>query len=289
MTTRPIDDTLRSDLAGLDAESRAVDANGLRLHVLDYPGEGRGVVVLPGITSPAISWDFVVRAVRGKWRFVVCDIRGRGLSQTPADGGYTLADYSADLAGVIDALGLDRPTLLGHSMGARIVTAFAAQHPGVAGAVIAVDPPMSGPGRSDYPITRDAFMRQLREARAGTTLDELRSYYPRWPDRELELRSRWLPTCSDDAVGESHDSFHDEDFFDYWPQVGPPVAFVYGGESPMVTAAGAAEAAERNSAARMLCVPGAGHMIPWDNFDGFVEAVGGLLDGDFGPADGGSE
>jgi N-formylmaleamate deformylase len=275
-------EALRADLAGLEAESRTVDGNGLALHVLDYPGEGRGVVVLPGITSPAITWDFVVRAIRGGRRFVVPDLRGRGLSEAPDQGGYALGDYADDVAGLIRGLGLERPTLLGHSMGARIATTFAVRHPELRGPVIAVDPPLSGPGRAPYPITRESFLGQLEQAHAGTTVEELRSHYPRWPDRELDLRTRWLVTCSEEAVAESHRGFHEEDFFDDWPQVAAPVAFVYGGDSPMVTAEGAAEAAERNPAAQLVCVPAAGHMIPWDNFDGFRDAVTTLFAGEFG-------
>ena len=270
-------DALRADVEGLEAESRTIDVGGLRLHVLDYPGEGRGVLLLPGITSPAITWDFVVQTVRDGLRFLVPDMRGRGLSETPEGGGYTLGDYAGDVAGIVRALELDRPTLLGHSMGARIATTFAARHPDLRGPVIAVDPPLSGPGRDPYPITRETFLGQLEQARAGVTVDELRSHYPRWPERELELRTRWLATCADEAVAESHRGFHEEDFFEDWPQVGPPVAFVYGGDSPMVTAEGAAEAARRNPAALMVRVPDAGHMIPWDSLAGFREAIAGLL------------
>lgn len=270
-------DALRADIDALEAESRRVDVDGLALHVLDYPGEGRGVLVLPGITSPAISWDFVVRAVRDGRRFLVPDMRGRGLSDTPAGGGYSLGAYAGDVAGIVRELGLERPTLLGHSMGARIATTFAVRHPELRGPVIAVDPPLSGPGRDPYPITREAFLSQLEQARAGVTVAELRSHYPRWPERELDLRTRWLETCAQEAVEESHRGFHDEDFFEDWPQVAAPVAFVYGGDSPMVTAEGAAEAQQRNPDARMLCVPDAGHMIPWDNLDGFRAAVSELL------------
>jgi N-formylmaleamate deformylase len=270
-------DALRADIEALDAESRMVDAGGLALHVLDYPGEGRGVLVLPGITSPAITWDFVVRAIRGDLRFLVADARGRGLSGTPAGGGYSLGDYAGDVAAIVRGLELDHPVLLGHSMGARIATTFAARHPELRGPVIAVDPPLSGPGRDPYPITRETFLGQLEQARAGVTAEELRTHYPSWPERELDLRTRWLQTCAEEAVAESHRGFHDEDFFADWPQAKAPVAFVYGGDSPMVTAAGAAEAHERNPAARMVRVPDAGHMIPWDNLDGFREAVEELL------------
>jgi N-formylmaleamate deformylase len=269
----PSTERLRADVAQLDAESRTVQSGDLRLHVLDYPGEEPAVIVLPGITSPAIAWDFVIRALDAGRRFVVPDMRGRGLSDTPSDGGYSLDDYAGDVAAIIEGLGLERPTLLGHSMGARIAAAVGARRPGLAGAVIAVDPPLSGPGRAPYPITREGFLNQLREAKAGTTIEAVRRSYPRWPERELELRITWLPTCDERAVLDSHEGFHTEDFFDDWPRVPAPVWFVYGGVSPMVTPEGAEEAVERNPDAQPVRVADAGHMIPWDNLDGFVRAI----------------
>ncbi len=277
MASPPSIDELREQIARLPAESRMVRTGALSLHVLAYPGQDPAVLVLPGITSPAISWDFAVRALDGSRRFVVADIRGRGLSERPGKGGYRLSDYVEDVAGLVSELGLESPTLLGHSMGARIATAVAARRPELAGAVIAVDPPLSGPGRAPYPITREAFVSQLREAQAGTSVKQLRGRYPRWPERELQLRADWLPTCAEEAIVGSHEGFHSEDFFDDWPHVRPPVAFVYGLISPMVTEEGAAEASVSNPSAKVLGVAEAGHMIPWDNLEGFVEAVRPLL------------
>jgi N-formylmaleamate deformylase len=101
------------------------------------------------------------------------DVRGRGLTDRASDG-YALPQYAADLAAVTHALELDRPVLLGHSMGARIVAAFAATNPGLARAVIAVDPPLSGPGRAPYPYPLEPYLGQIAEARAGrVTLEAL--------------------------------------------------------------------------------------------------------------------
>jgi N-formylmaleamate deformylase len=272
-----IGEARRQDVAALAAHSSTIDVDGLELHLLDYPGAEPAIVVAPGITSPAIAWDFVVRALDVGRRFIVLDVRGRGLSGRPADGRYTLPAYAEDVEAVVDGLGLERPTLLGHSMGARIVVAAAARRPDVAGSVIAVDPPLSGPGRPPYPTTLESFRAQLWQAQAGISADDVRALYPAWPERELELRARWLETCDEEAVVRSHEGFHSEDFFDYWPLVVPPVSFVYGGDSPVVTAEGAAEASERNPRAELVRVPSAGHMIPWDNLDGFVQALRPLL------------
>ena len=267
------DDALRAELQALPAESRYVDAGPLRLHVLDYGGDGVPVVVLPGITSPVITQDFFVRELVPDLRPVVVDLRGRGMSGTPGDGAYTLRDYAEDTAAVVRALELERPLLLGHSLGARIAAAFAVEHPDLAGELILVDPPLRGPGRAPYPMTEQAFVDQLREARAGTTPDEIRRYFPRWPEAELELRARWLPTCDEQAVVATHRGFESEDFFALWRRLPGAPVLIRGGDSPVVTEDGARELAEALPAATIVTVPGAGHMVPWDQFGGFLAAL----------------
>ena len=251
-----------ADLADVPATSRWVHNGAVRLHTLDYGGDGVPLVVLPGITSPAITMDFVVRELTDLVRPIVLDVRGRGLSDSAAS--YTLDDYAADTLAVIDGLGLDRPLLLGHSMGARIVAAVAAGGAPLRGTVL-VDPPMSGPGRDPYPTTLAAFLGQLAEAARGTDADEVARSWPRWPRREQELRARWLSSCDADAVAATHAGFETEDFFDAWPKVPAPTVLIHGADSPVVTAAGVAEARTANPTARFVEIPHAAHMVFWDN------------------------
>jgi N-formylmaleamate deformylase len=264
---------LERDLEQLPAESIQVSANGLRHHVLDYGGEGPPVLVLPGITSPAISWDFVCRRLSDAARLLVLDVRGRGLSDQPPSG-YSLNDYAADAVDVIEALGLERPILLGHSMGARIAVAASVRRPHVARATIAVDPPIGGP----YPTPLQAFLTQLEEAHAGTTVEEVRGHWPGWPEHELALRARWLPTCSEAAIVETHHGFETDDFLFLWHEAQPPLALVYGGNSPVVPEDGAQRLRRTNPHAELVRVDGAGHMIPWDQLDAFLAAVRPLIE-----------
>jgi N-formylmaleamate deformylase len=250
-----------ADLADVPATSRWVRSGDVALHVLDYGGDGVPLVVLPGITSPAITMDFVARELTDLVRPIVVDVRGRGLSDSGKS--YALEDYADDTVAVLDGLGLERPLLLGHSMGARIAAVVAARGVPLRGTVL-VDPPMSGPGRGPYPTTLDAFLDQLEEAQRGTDADEVARSWPRWPRREQELRARWLSSCDTEAIVATHSGFESEDFFAIWPEVPAPTVLLYGGESPVVTVAGAAEAAAANPAARLVEVPGAGHMVFWD-------------------------
>jgi N-formylmaleamate deformylase len=251
-----------ADLADVPATSRWVRNGAVRLHALDYGGDGMPLVVLPGITSPAITMDFVARELTDLVRPIVLDVRGRGLSDSGAT--YTLDDYALDTLAVIAGLGLDRPLLLGHSMGARIAAAVAAGGAALRGTVL-VDPPMSGPGRDPYPTTLAAFLGQLAEAARGTDADEVARSWPRWPRREQELRARWLSSCDPDAVAATHAGFETEDFFDAWPKVPAPTVLIHGADSPVVTAAGVAEARAANPTASFVEIPHAAHMVFWDN------------------------
>jgi N-formylmaleamate deformylase len=271
-----VSDEARTDLDRIEAESRYVTRDAVRLHVLDYGGDRRPLVVLPGITSPAVTWDFIVGDLRDLVRPVVLDLRGRGLSDTGPS--YAVQEYVADVEAVVAELELEAPLLLGHSMGARIASYAAARSAVPFGGSIIVDPPLSGPGRGGYPTSREAFLEQLHEGQRGTNADEVQRFYPRWPRPELELRARWVASCDEDAVLESFRLFSDvEDFFAWWPQVPAPTALIYGGASPVVTAEGAREAAEANPAATLHEVPGAGHMVPWDELDAFMAIVRPLL------------
>lgn len=268
-----------ADIAECAATSRTVDADGVAIHLLDYGGDGPAAIVIPGITSPAITWDFAIRELADVARLYVLDLRGRGLSDRgPTD--YSVAACAADVAAVTRALKLDRPILLGHSLGARIAAVAGAEHPELFRSLILVDPPLSGPGRGPYPMTLQQFLDQLHEAYAGTTVEAVAKHWPGWPLREHELRVRWLPTCSEDAVAQTHAGFEAEDFFDVWPRLAAradSVAFVHGGRSAVVTAEGVAEARRLVPDATFVEIPDAGHMIPWENFDGFRSTMRELL------------
>ncbi|HKG37503.1 MAG TPA: alpha/beta hydrolase [Conexibacter sp.] len=263
--TRPDCAELERELAQLDAERLYVEGD-VRLHLLRYHGSADvPALVLPGITSPAVTWDFVARRLTGVVRPHVLDLRGRGFSGAPARG-YALADYAADVRRVVEQLGLERPVLIGHSLGARIAAAVAAEDPQLARALVLIEPPLSGPVRP-YPTTLSSFFEQLDEAAAGCTAADMRRHFPHWPEAELELRARWLPTCSAAAVAETHSGFERDRFEPLWERLRPPLFLIHGAESPVVTSADAQRLTEVNRAAVCVAVPGAGHMLPWERPD----------------------
>jgi N-formylmaleamate deformylase len=243
----------------------------VRLHHLEYGDDDGGpLVIVPGITTPAAMLEFISTDLARDHRVVTLDIRGRGSSDKPADG-FTLDDYADDVAAVVQALGLQRPALVGHSMGARIAAATAVRYPDLAGPLVLADPPLTGPGRGEYPMSLEAFMNQLAAAKTGAGVESLRGYFPTLTEEQLAVRAQWLPTCDETAVRETWLNFHREDFHQLLAQLTPPVLFMYGAQSPVVTESSLAEVRETAPAGvEFVAISGAGHMIPWDNTPDFL-------------------
>lgn len=109
--------------------SKFVSVNGLKIHYLDQPGGEPPLILLPGLTANAHSFDGLVAAgLSPRWRTLAVDFRGRGLSDKP-ESGYSMAAYAADIVGMLDDLQLETAVLCGHSFGALIGLVLAAQNP----------------------------------------------------------------------------------------------------------------------------------------------------------------
>lgn len=89
----------------------------------DEQGSGQSLVLVHGITEARGMWDPVTDLLAAQWHVVRIDLRGHGGSARRAP--YDLTTMAADVAAVVDALGLERPLLVGHSLGGVVVTAYA--------------------------------------------------------------------------------------------------------------------------------------------------------------------
>ena len=110
-------------------KSMRMSVNGLDLHYLDWGNVGAPpVVCVHGYTSSAEAFNALARQFHDRFHIVAPDVRGHGESAWSPDGAYQYRDQVADLAGLVDQLGLARFTLIGTSMGGIIAMAFAAAH-----------------------------------------------------------------------------------------------------------------------------------------------------------------
>ena len=122
----------------VEARERRVDVNGLMLRVREWPTDGPPIVLAHGLASNSRIWDDVAGRLATRHHVVALDQRGHGLSDRPTDG-FTFDRVVGDLAGLIETLDLDRPTLVGHSWGGNVVLAFAAAHPDRVRGLVLVD------------------------------------------------------------------------------------------------------------------------------------------------------
>ena len=93
-----------------------------------------------------------------------------------------------------------------------------------------------------------------------------------WTDEQIALRLEWLPTCSVEAVTQSHRLFHEEDIFPDFPRLICPTLFIYAAKATVVTPDQAKEIGFLLPNGRTVPVA-AGHMIPWDNLQDFLGAM----------------
>lgn len=255
-----------------------VHANGIRQHLLHYPGPGPQLLLIPGITSPAITWGFVAERLAERHDVHVLDVRGRGLSEA-GDLDYTLEAMADDAVALVAACGFDRPLVLGHSMGARIAIRAARKAPDAFGGLILVDPPVSGPNRRPYPATWAWYGDSIRLAQQGCSAEDMRRFCPTWTEAQVALRAEWLHTCHYGAIRTAFDGFSTDDIHADLPHLALPVRLVIAGAAPVIQPEDAAEFAALVPHLETRTVEGAGHMIPWDDLEGFLAATM-----DFGPA-----
>jgi pimeloyl-ACP methyl ester carboxylesterase len=116
----------------------AITRDGVELVYWSWPGDDPPVLLLHGIGNYGRYWDLFADAIAGRLRLVAPDARGHGESGRPRDG-YAPEDFVADALAVLDAAGIERAVLVGHSMGGLHSIHLAARHPERVNALAIVD------------------------------------------------------------------------------------------------------------------------------------------------------
>jgi pimeloyl-ACP methyl ester carboxylesterase len=233
-----------------DIDEFAVDVNGGKLAVFGIGAASQAapvVIAVHGITANSRAWLPTARALDGRATVIAPDIRGRGESNE-LPGPYGLASHAADLLAILDQLELERVVLVGHSLGAYIVSHFGVEHPQRVEALVLVDGGLTIPGSegADPQEFVDAF---LGPAIARLTL--------RFPTREAYLHWwRQHPAIAGSDIAEQdlvayveHDTVGEE------PELRSSVAEpAVRGDAGELAAFGVA-ARRLSVPARLLCAP----------------------------------
>lgn len=128
------------------------------LHIAGDAGSGPPVVLLHGIASSSVTFEYVVPLVADRHRVVSIDLLGFGGSPAPADAAYTIDEHVAALRRTLRARGLRRIVLVGHSLGALVATRYAASYRRDVTRLVIVSPPVYvAPTEIATPIDRAAM------------------------------------------------------------------------------------------------------------------------------------
>jgi pimeloyl-ACP methyl ester carboxylesterase len=115
-----------------------VPGDGVELAFGYWPGRGAPIVALHGLTASYINFIGIAERLAGRRPLFAVDLRGRGDSDKP-DGPYGMAQHARDVAAAMRAMGLGASIIVGHSMGAFVATALAAQEPGLVAGLVLID------------------------------------------------------------------------------------------------------------------------------------------------------
>ena len=112
--------------------------DGVQINLATWPGNAGPILCIHGITANCRCWDVLAEALIPDYRVIAMDLRGRGQSEKPPTG-YSLDYHLRDINCLLNDLQLERAVIMGHSLGAFIALAFAAQYPERTDRLILVD------------------------------------------------------------------------------------------------------------------------------------------------------
>jgi pimeloyl-ACP methyl ester carboxylesterase len=274
---------------------RVPGAHGLDLHLLEWSEAGVALLCLHGFGNDAHIWDDFAPAVAPYYRTLALDHRGHGDSAWDVERRYDHETMVEDLERATAALGIERLVIVGHSLGGRVATLFAARHPERMAGLVLVDvgPELDPRGvlriRLEVESSRGPVFASVEEyerllslhypaARPQALLRMARHGVRRREDGRFvlkmdpALRGAGFAGSSEDAAERERRMAQAQ--WDALRRVSCPTLVVRGAASDVFSA----ETAERMvdealARGRLAVVPRAGHSVMTDNPEAFRDAV----------------
>jgi pimeloyl-ACP methyl ester carboxylesterase len=135
-------------------EAHDVDLHGHRA-VYRAAGEGPNVVLIHGMVNSSRHWEGVASRLAGSYRVIAPDLIGHGDSATPR-GDYSLGAHAASIRDLLATLGIERATIVGHSLGGGVAMQFFYQFPQLTERLVLVS--SGGLGQEVSPLLRGAAL-----------------------------------------------------------------------------------------------------------------------------------
>jgi pimeloyl-ACP methyl ester carboxylesterase len=271
--------------------SRNIVLRQLRFHFLEWGApDAPPIVLLHGGHQSAHSWDLVSLHLARRWRVLALDQRGHGDTEWARDVAYSNHEMALDAEALIAALGLERPVLMGHSMGGRNAMLLTRREPTLLRALVIVDvgPEVSERGRAvivGFVRDNEEFDDLEHFVRNVQQYDPYRSreHIERTVKYNMLQRAdgKFVSKCDSNprrlglvrGTGPQENiTLEDARAFRL------PVLLVRGADSRILTAEAAERFCDALPEGTLVTVPDCGHNVHGQNTKGFIEAVGAFLE-----------
>ena len=271
---------------------RTIEANGVELctEAFGDPADPP-ILLIAGASSSMLWWDegFCRMLADGGRVVIRYDHRdtGRSVTYEPGRPGYTVSDLVADAAGVLDAFGIPAAHVVGVSMGGALAQLLALDHPDRVLSLVLINTSRAVPGERELPPPSEAFRRFVATAQADSSdpeslIDYLADYSrllaggqrPFDEARARDLARREIDRARNVASAQNHDSMPaDERERGPLSSIAAPTLVIHGTADPMFPIAHAEALAEEIPAARLLTLPGAGHIVEPADWKTLAQAI----------------
>ena len=268
--------------------SRFVDVDQLRLHYLDYGGEGRTpMLCVHGGAAHAHWFDFVAARFTRNYHVLALDLRGHGDSGWTDPPAYTYADYACDIDAFVARLELDQFALVGHSMGGLVSLVYASRYPGRVAKLVIVDSRMHM-SRESIGRLRDMGKRPPRTYASN---EELISRYRLEPAGTMIAAPEVVRHVASYSGRKFPDGswrhkfdrglyaiFERLDAMPCWNDIKIPALLVKGEHSDRISSADFAQIRSRAPDVDLVEIPHSDHHVMLDNAQAFGDGVAAWLD-----------
>jgi pimeloyl-ACP methyl ester carboxylesterase len=257
---------------------------GAHLSCRDFGGSGMPLLLLHGLAGHAGEWSATAERLASGYHVVALDQRGHGDSER-VPGDVSREAFVADVAAVIDTLGLGSVVLVGQSMGANTAMLVAAEHPALVRALVVAEGSPDGPQgyvpRPDVAVRIENWL-----ARWPVPFADVGAAHAFFRDEGLEptawaagLRPRgdglW-PAFEPRVIVECIAELASRGYWQQWRAIQCPTLIVFG-QHGYYTPEHANELAAQNPHAIHMTIPDAGHDVHLDAPDSWAEALQAFL------------
>ncbi len=236
---------------------QTVKVNGISL-AYERQGQGIPLLLVHGFPLDHVAWQPLLPFLAQHFDVIVPDLRGLGASEMPSSGPYTMADLAADLAELLDHLGIRKTCIAGHSMGGYVTLAFARAYPervqglGLVASQAAPDTPERKSGRYTQ---AERVLAEGLEFLADAMAPKLSAN----PDNIPFFREMILRQPPKGIAGALQAMAERPDSLDLLASFAFPVTLVYGLADELIPPERSRETAAHLPNASLLELPGVGH------------------------------